>query len=104
MLDGMAKPKRRTRQRTRQAARPIRVPNEQVDASGSAQPPAERSATEMLERLKRGRSARDEAEARLDSLIDRAVNLGIGWPEIAAQLGVTRQAARQRYQRRHGSR
>jgi hypothetical protein len=55
----------------------------------------------MLERLKRGRSARDEAEATLDALVDRAVDLGIGWPEIAAQLGVTRQAARQRYQRRH---
>jgi hypothetical protein len=57
----------------------------------------------MLERLKRGRSARDEAGATLDALVDRAVDLGIGWPEIAAQLGVTRQAARQRYQRRHGS-
>jgi predicted ArsR family transcriptional regulator len=34
-------------------------------------------------------------------LIERAVGLGIGWPEIAAQLGVTRQAARQHYQRRH---
>ena len=34
-------------------------------------------------------------------LIDHAVSLGIGWPEIAAQLGVTRQAARQHYQRRH---
>ena len=29
------------------------------------------------------------------------VSLGIGWPEIAARLGVTRQAARQRYQRHH---
>ncbi|HUB41713.1 MAG TPA: hypothetical protein VMA72_22945 [Streptosporangiaceae bacterium] len=59
--------------------------------------------TEILERLKRGRSARDEAEVALDALVDRAVDLGIGWPEIAAQLGVTRQAARQRYQRRHRS-
>jgi hypothetical protein len=30
-------------------------------------------------------------------LADHAVDLGIGWPEIAAQLGVTRQAARQAY-------
>jgi hypothetical protein len=57
----------------------------------------------MLERIERGRSARDEAETTLDALVDRAVDLGIGWPEIAARLGVTRQAARQRYQRRHGS-
>jgi hypothetical protein len=56
----------------------------------------------MLERLKRGRHARDEDEAKLDALIDHAFDLGIGRPEIAAQLGVTRQAARQRYQRRHG--
>ena len=34
-------------------------------------------------------------------LIDHAVSLAIGWPEIAVKLGVTRQAARQRYQRRH---
>jgi hypothetical protein len=27
--------------------------------------------------------------------------MGIGWPEIAARLGVTRQAARQHYLRRH---
>jgi hypothetical protein len=57
----------------------------------------------MLERLKRGRSARDEAQAKLDALINYAFDLGIGRPEIAAQLGATRQAAWQRYQRRHGS-
>jgi hypothetical protein len=33
---------------------------------------------------------------------ERAVGLGIGWPEIAARLVVSRQAARQ--QRRHGVR
>lgn len=43
-----------------------------------------------------GSRAGDEAEAALDALVDRAVDLGIGWPEIAAQLGVTRQAARER--------
>jgi hypothetical protein len=42
-----------------------------------------------------------EAEAELAALIDQAVGLGIGWPEIADHLGVTRQAARQHYQRRH---
>jgi hypothetical protein len=104
MLDGMAKPKRRARQRARQAARPIPAQHEPADVGRPLQPLSERSVTEMLELLRRGRSARDEAEAKLDSLIDRAANLGIGWPEIAAQLGVTRQAARQRYQRRHGPR
>jgi len=77
---------------------------EPVDVARPRQAHSQRSVTEMLERLKRGRSARDEEQATLDSLVDRAVDLGIGWPEIAAQLGVTRQAARQRYQRRDGSR
>ena len=34
-------------------------------------------------------------------LIDTAISQGLGWPQIASQLGVTRQAARQQYQRRH---
>jgi predicted transcriptional regulator len=55
----------------------------------------------VLERIERARMARDEAEAELAVLIDYAVGLHVGWPEIAAQLGVTRQAARQHYQRRH---
>jgi hypothetical protein len=67
-----------------------------------AQQPSQRSSAEILEQLKRVRAARDKAESELDALVDRAVDLGIGWPQIAAGLGVTRQGARQRYQRRHG--
>jgi predicted transcriptional regulator len=59
------------------------------------------SPAQVLERIKRARLAREAAEAELAVLIDHAVSLGIGWPEIAARLGVTRQAARQHYQRRH---
>jgi hypothetical protein len=55
----------------------------------------------VLERVQRARLAREAAEAELAVLVDQAVSLGIGWPEIAARLGVTRQAARQRYQRHH---
>ena len=55
----------------------------------------------MLERIEGVRLAREEAEAELVALIDHAVGLGVGWPEIATRLGVTRQAARQHYQRRH---
>ena len=55
----------------------------------------------MLEGIRRARVAQQEAEAELTTLVDHAVGLGIGWPEIAAQLGVTRQAARQYYQRCH---
>ena len=59
------------------------------------------SPPEVLERIKRAQVAREAAESELAVLVDQAVGLGIGWPEIAAQLGVSRQAARQSYQRRH---
>ena len=94
----MGKPRRRSTQRARQAGS-SQTQHTAVDTAGSAQLPHQRTTAEVLERLKRARSARDAAEAELDALIDRAVGLGIGWPEISAQLGVTRRAARQRYQR-----
>jgi predicted transcriptional regulator len=58
-------------------------------------------AAQVLEQMERTRIAQQRAEAALAKLVDQAVGLGIGWPEIAARLGVTRQAARQHYQRRH---
>lgn len=58
-------------------------------------------AGEVLKQIKRVRLVREQADAELARLVDRAVGLGIGWPKIAAELGVTRQAARQQYQRRH---
>ena len=58
-------------------------------------------AAQVLEQIERTRVAQRKAEAALAKLIDQAVGLGIGWPEIAVRLGVTRQAARQHYQRRH---
>jgi hypothetical protein len=100
-LDGMAKPRRRAAQRARQAARSDQTHHDAVEAASSARQPIQRPSEEILERIKLVRVERDRAEAKLDALVDRAVDLGIGWPEIAAQLGVTRQAARQRHQRRH---
>jgi predicted transcriptional regulator len=58
-------------------------------------------ATQVLEQIERTRVAQRRAEAALAKLVDQAVGLGIGWPEIADLLGVTRQAARQHYHRRH---
>ena len=58
-------------------------------------------ATQVLEQIERTRVAQRKAEAALANLVDQAVGLGIGWPAIAARLGVTRQAARQNYERRH---
>jgi len=67
--------------------------------------PAERiarlSPIEVLERINRTRLQREELDAQLTLLIDHAVALGVGWPQIARRLGVTRQAARQQYNRRH---
>ena len=59
------------------------------------------SAEQLLERIGSVRVVHQEAEAELALLVDHAVGLGIGWPEIARHLGVSRQAARQQYQRRH---
>jgi hypothetical protein len=58
-------------------------------------------AVRVLEQIERTRVAQQRAAAELAKLVDQAVGLGIGWPEIAARLGVTRQAARQHYKRRH---
>jgi hypothetical protein len=76
-------------------------------ARGPAAPPgpAERiarlSPAKVLERINRARLQRDELDAELTLLIDHAVSLRIGWPDIARCLSVSRQAARQQYQRRH---
>ena len=59
------------------------------------------SRPQVLERITRARLHQKELDAELAALIDQAVALGIGWPDIAHRLGVTRQAARQHYQRRH---
>ena len=62
------------------------------------------SPPQVLERIEDAKAAHEEAEAELAVLVDQAVMLDIGWPEIATRLGVTRQAARQHYQRRHRDR
>lgn len=69
--------------------------------SGQAERVSRMPPSQVLERIERARAAQLEAEAELAVLVDHAVVLDIGWPEIAARLGVTRQAARQQYQRRH---
>jgi hypothetical protein len=58
----------------------------------------------VLERISRARLQQDELDTELALLIDHAVSLGIGWPDIAQCLGVSRQAARQHCQRRHRDR
>jgi len=41
-----------------------------------------------------------EAEAAVEREVDRLVRVSVGWPLIAESLGVSRQAARQRWLRR----
>jgi hypothetical protein len=72
-----------------------------VAPPGPAERIARLSPAKVLERISRARLQRDELDAELALLIDHAVSLKIGWPDIARCLGVSRQAARQHYQRRH---
>lgn len=100
MLDRVARTKRRSKSKARviyqgqRQPRPSQPPGPTKRASGS-------SALEVLDQIEDARAAQQEAEAEIAALVDHAVTLGIGWPEIATRLGVTRQAARQHYQRRH---
>jgi predicted transcriptional regulator len=100
MLDSMSKSKHRRDPRVKQVQP---GPRHQAPGgpTGQAQRVSRLPPPQVLERIERARVARDKAEAELAVLIDHAVSLGIGWPEIAAKLEVTRQAARQHYQRRH---
>lgn len=41
-----------------------------------------------------------QAAAAVEQEVDRLVQVGVGWPLIAETLGVSRQAARQRWLRR----
>jgi hypothetical protein len=103
ILDHVARAKRRAKPKARQIHQGQRQ-------EGQAQPlgPPKRvsglSPLQVLERIEDAKAAQQEAEAELAVLVDQAVILGIGWPEIATRLGVTRQAARQHYQRRHRDR
>ena len=99
MLGDLSKSRRRLAKRTQ----PRQNPHDRTPAvsSSAAEWIGALSATELLERISRARLQQDGLDAELALLIDHAVSLRIGWPEIAAKLGVTRQAARQQYQRRH---
>jgi hypothetical protein len=100
MLDVMGKSKRRSGSRVKHG-RPGWQQQAPAAPAGPAQRTSRLSAAQVVEQVEHARLARDEAEAELAALVDYAVGLGVGWPEIAARLGVTRQAARQHYQRRH---
>jgi hypothetical protein len=100
-LDRVARRKRQPSPRARQAQSHRRQQGTAAESPGLAKEISQMSAAEALERIERARAAQHQAEAELALLIDHAITLGLAWPEIAVRLGVTRQAARQHYQRRH---
>lgn len=97
----MAKPKRQPSPKARPVQQKRQKPVPPAQPAALTQRIAQMSSAQALERITRVRAAQHEAEEELAALIDHAVALGTGWPEIATRLGVSRQAARQHYQRRH---
>ena len=59
---------------------------------------------EMTRELEVLVETRREAEVAVEREVDRLVQVGVGWPLIANALGVSRQAARQRWLRRQPQR
>lgn len=100
MLDHVSRSKRRSAAKAKQVPPRPQHPS-RAEKPVPARPDGRVSLSQVLELIERARVTQRDAEAQLTVLIDHAVGLGIGWPEIAARLGVSRQAARQQYQRRH---
>jgi hypothetical protein len=101
--DRMLKGVSRSRRRLARGTKPRRDDQFKGPAAppGTAEQVARLPTAKVLERISQVRLQRDELDAELALLIGHAVSLGIGWPDIAQRLGVSRQAARQHYQRRH---
>lgn len=88
MLGDVSKSRRRLAKRTQpRKDHQDRSPAASSSATGWI---AGLSVADLLERISRARLHRDELDAELALLVDRAVNLRIGWPEIAAQPKVCR--------------
>jgi hypothetical protein len=100
-MDPVPKRKRQLSHKARQARQDQRRQASAAEPPGLAGRVSRMSAEQVLERIGRVRVVQQEAEAELALLVDHAVGLSIGWPEIASRLGVNRQGARQHYQRRH---
>ncbi len=52
----------------------------------------------VLDELRAAAAARRDAESRVESAVIAAHRSGLSWGVIGAQLGITRQGARQRYE------
>jgi hypothetical protein len=71
--------------------------------SASTAPPAAPVAVPTVDTLRRLVERRDHLERTIDCEVDRLAEAGVGWPQIASALGVSRQAARQAALRRRGT-
>src|SRR4051794_28494707 len=69
-------------------------------AALAASPPVAPRAVLTTDTLRRLVARRDQLERTITCEIDRLADAGVGWPRIAAALGVSRQAARQAALRR----
>jgi hypothetical protein len=86
---------KRQRRRLREQAEPVK----RYWPNGDPKRMAEDEATLRLRRLVDQRKVIDQ---EIDAEVDRLEGWGFSWPAVARALGVTRQAARQRYVRRAG--
>lgn len=72
-------------------------------AALAASPPPVPSAVPTVDTLRRLVARREQLERTITCEIDRLAEAGVGWPRIAAVLGVSRQSARQSALRRRSS-
>jgi hypothetical protein len=89
MLDHMGRSKRPAKLRD---AQPGPQHQEPGGPSGPAQRISQLSPARVLDRIERAQLARQATEAELRALVDHAVGLRIGWPEIAAQIRMSGQS------------
>ncbi len=95
----------RQKQALRAAGRRVEVGGQRRAPAAPASAPPRRARTadaELLGDLRLAAAKRREWDQHVESLIDRLVEGGAGWPAIAQALNVSRQAARQGYLRRTG--
>lgn len=93
---------KRERRRRRERSVATAVPTPPVPRRREASPAAIAVAADSLTCQLAALAERQRAaQVDVDGEVDRLVAAGVGWPPIASALGVSRQAARQRWLRRH---
>jgi hypothetical protein len=94
----MGRRQRRRDRQTRQRVLPTTTVATPPPSTQTAKPPSPPELDRLRHLVDQARRLRED----LDGELDRLAAAGVGWPAIAAVLGVSRQAVRQRHARRHG--